>query len=119
MSNILNNLSTDPKVLYYKTERQITDNYDLKKDFKLKGVNTAILPIEVIRKCNDIDEERILKQQFGESIINFINVIKQNIPDSDLVLFYNNFNYIKTSVKNFKLLNAIFGEHVAAQWIPE
>ena len=62
MSNILNNLSTDPKVLYYKTERQITDNYDLKKDFKLKGVNTAILPIEEIRKCNDIDQERILKQ---------------------------------------------------------
>lgn len=105
-------------IIYYTAGKPIETNYKLRKDFKLKGVNTSVLPTEVIRKVNDIDEKKILEQQFAPSIIEFINTIKQNISDSDLALFYNNFNNVKTSVKNFRILNLIFGEYIGAQWAP-
>lgn len=108
-----------PIIIYYTAGKPIKTNYKLKRDFKLKGVKTSALPIEVLRKVDDIDETRILEQQFAPSIIEFINTIKQNIPNSDLTLFYNNFNNIKTSVKNFKTSNFLFDEHIAAQWLPK
>jgi len=120
MDNLLHILLLlSPSIIYYTARKPIKTNYKLRKDFKLKGVNTSVLPTEVLRKVNDIDEARILEQQFGPSIIEFINTIKQNIPNSDLNLFYNNSNNIKTSVKNFKVSNSILGEHIAAQWVPE
>ena len=108
-----------PTIIYYTAGKPIKTNYKLKKDFKLKGVKTSVLPTEVLRKVDDIDEAKILEQQFSPSIIEFINTIKQNIPNSDLTLFYNNFNNIKTSVKNFKISNLLFDEHIGAQWLPE
>lgn len=120
MDNLLHILLLlSPSIIYYTARKPIRTNYKLRKDFKLKGVNTSVLPTEVLRKVNDIDEARILEQQFGPSIIEFVNTIKQNIPNSDLSLFYNNFNNIKTSVKNFKISNSILGEHIGAQWVPE
>lgn len=112
-------LLLSPTIIYYTARKPIKTNYKLRKDFKLKGVNTSILPTEVLRKVNDIDESRILEQQFGPSIIEFINTIKQNIPNSDLTLFYNNFNNIKTSIKNFKISNFLLDKHTAGQWSPE
>lgn len=111
-------LLLSPSIIYFSARKPIKTNYKLRKDFKLKGVKTAVLPNEVLRKVSDIDEAKILEQQFGSSIIEFINIIKQNIPDSDLTLFYNNLNNIKTSVKDFKISNLILGEHTGAQWLP-
>lgn len=119
MDNLLHILLLlSPTIIYFTARKPINTNYKLRKDFKLKGVNTSVLPAEVLRNVNDIDETRILEQQFSPSIIEFINTIKQNIPNSDLTLFYNNFNNIKTSVKNFKISNLILGEHTGAQWLP-
>lgn len=119
MDNLLHILLLlSPSIIYYTAKQPIETNYKLRKDFKLKDVNTSVLPTEVIRKVNDIDEKKLLEQQFAPSIIEFVNTIKQNVPESDLALFYNNFNNVKTSVKNFKILNLILGEHIGAQWVP-
>lgn len=106
-------------IIYYTAGESIKNNYKLRKDFKLKDVKTAVLPTEVLRKVDNINETKILEQKFSPLIIEFINTVKQNISDSDLILFYNNFNNIKTSVKNFKMSNLILNESVGAQWLPE
>lgn len=119
MDNLLHILLfLSSSIIYYTAKKPIKTNYKLRKDFKLKGVNTSVLPTEVIRKVNDIDEKKILEQQFAPSIIEFINKIKQSISSSDLTLFYNNINNIKTSVKNFKISNLILSERIGAQWTP-
>ena len=91
-------LALCPTIIYYAVRKPIQTNYELQKDFKLKGVKTSALPVEVIRKVNDIDEKRLLEQQFGSYIIEFINTIMENIPDSNLTLFYNNMNGINTTI---------------------
>jgi len=108
-----------PSIIYFFARRPVINNYKIRKDFKLKGVSTSVLPTEVLRKVNDIDEKRFLEQQFSDSIIEFIDVIKQNIPDTDLKIFYNNFNNIKTKNKNFKISNLIFDKSTGAQWLPD
>lgn len=44
-------------IIYYTAKKPIETNYKLRKDFKLKGIKTSILPPEVLRKVNDIDEK--------------------------------------------------------------
>lgn len=118
--NILNILSfLAPSIIYYGVKKEISPSYNLRKDFKIKNANTKILPIEVIRKNNDIDESRLLQQKYGSSIVEFFKTISQAIPNEDLTLLFNNFNTLTTTTKNFKLINRIWGNRTAGQYIVE
>lgn len=116
--NIINILSfLTPPIIYYGVKKGISPSYNLRKDFKIKNVNTKILPIEVIRKIENIDETRLLQQKYGSSIVDFFKTISQEIPEEDLTILFNNFITLTTKTKNFKLLNRIIGNHTAGQYI--
>lgn len=118
--NIINILSfLTPPIIYYGVKNGISPSYNLRKDFKIKNANTKILPTEVIRKIDDIDETRLLQQKYGSSIVDFFKTISQEIPEEDLTILFNNFMTLTTKTKNFKLLNHIIGNHTAGQYIAE
>lgn len=108
-----------PVIIYYTARKPISSNYNLRKDFKIKNTNTASLPIEVVRKFDDINEEEILKKQFGPLIMEFVEVVKEDIPEINLSLFLNNLNTLNSSIKDFKFSRLIFGCKTAGQYIPE
>lgn len=111
-------LSLAPVIIYYSTKKPIINNYNLRKDFKLKDVKTKVLPNEVLRKYSDIDERKFLEQKFGSSIVDFISVIKKQVPNSDLSLLFNNFNNLEIATRNFKVINFLSDKKVGAWWIP-
>lgn len=116
-ANILMLIS--PSIIYFTAKKPIESNYKLRKDFKIGGVKTASLPVEVIRKFDDINEEEILKKQFGELIMNFANTVKENIPEINLAIFLNNLNTLGTSIKSFGVSNRIFNRSTAGQYYPK
>ena len=116
-ANILMLIS--PSIIYFTAKKPIESNYKLRKDFKIGGVKTASLPVEVIRKFDDINEEEILKKQFGELIMNFANTVKENIPEINLAIFLNNLNTLGTSIKSFGVSNRIFNRSTAGQYDPK
>lgn len=116
-ANILMLIS--PSIIYFTAKKPIESNYKLRKDFKIGGVKTASLPVEVIRKFDDINEEEILKKQFGELIINFANTVKENISEINLAIFLNNLNTLGTSIKSFGVSNRIFNRSTAGQYNPK
>lgn len=119
MNNILYFiLSLAPTIIYFSTKKPLSNNYNLKKDFKLKDVKTKALPNEVIRKYDDIDEKKFLEKKFGSSIIDFISFIKKQVPNSNLSLLFNNFNNLEVATKNFKIVNLLSDNKVGAWWIP-
>lgn len=108
-----------PSIVYYSARNNpIAINYRLRRDFRLNGAKVEI-PNGVVRKVDDIDEERFLKQEFGSLILEFIDTIRSNVPSSDLALFYNNFNDVKTRVRDFKKLNFLCNGNVVARWVPK
>lgn len=115
-TNILMLLS--PSIIYFIAKKPIESNYKLRKDFKIGGVKTASLPVEVIRKFDDINEEKILKKQFGELIMNFANTVKENIPEINLAIFLNNLNTLETSIKDFNTSNKKSNHNIAGQYNP-
>lgn len=108
-----------PTIIYYTARKPISSNYNLRKDFKIKNVNTASLPVEVVRKFDDINEEEILKKQFGQLIMEFVEVVKENIPEINLTLFLNNINTLNSSIKDFKFSNFISNGRTAGAYDPE
>lgn len=113
-ARILMLLST--AIIYYSAKKPISSNYNLRKDFKIKNVNTASLPIEVVRKFDDINEEEILKKQFGPLIMEFVEVVKENIPEINLAVFLNNLNTLNSSIKDFKFSNLIFNKRICGAY---
>lgn len=108
-----------PTIIYFIARKPIESNYRLKKDFRIGNVKTASLPTEIIRNFDDINEEEILKKQFGELIMKFVKIVKENIPEINLAIFINNLNTLQTSTKNFKIINSIFNRSTEGQYIPE
>ena len=111
-----------PLVLLYTSKRvtsTIISNRKLRKDFKLKGVKTASLPIEVQRKYDDIDEEEILKKEFGNLILDFAKTVKEKIPEANLSTFLNNINTLKTTTQNYSLENKVLNNHIQGEYISE
>lgn len=107
-----------PTIIYYASKKHVRANYNLKKDFKIENVKTAALPIEVVRKFDNLHEEEILKKDFGDLILNFIKVVKENIPQVNDAILINNFNTISTSYKEFAVTNKLFNRHTAGQYVP-
>lgn len=95
-----------PIIIYYITYKGIS-TYKLHKDFKAKVGAKIALPPEVVQRSYGIDKERLLKQKFGESIVNFATTITRIMPDADLTLFYNNLSNLTTTTKNFKISNLL------------
>ncbi len=99
----------NPIILYYISDTSIK-SYRLHKDSKFKNNTTVMLPPDVIRKHSEIDKERLLKQKFNDSIINFASVIIEKIPNDNLALFYNNLNSLTVNTQNFKYRNLFLGK---------
>lgn len=108
----------NPIIVYYVSSKAY-DAYKIHKDFKAKANSKVILPPSIKRVHTQIDKERLLKQQFGNCIINFANTIVEKIPDTNLILFYNNLNSLTTSVKSFKLQNLILKDGTKGEYKPK
>lgn len=93
-------------------------NYDLRKDYKATGLSIVELPPEIKRAHLEIDKERLLQQQFGDSIINFVTTITEKIPNVDLTLFYNNLATLTTSTKKTKFKNMVLKTGVQGYYTP-
>ncbi len=108
-----------PTIVYYSSysaSEHVIVNYKLKKDSKISGVKTLSLPPEAIRKYDDIKEELVLKKQYGDSIMNFINVVKDNIPEINPAILANNIYLLKIKNKDFRLINYITNNNTAGQY---
>ena len=115
LGNIIAFLS--PTIIYFGVKKEIMPSYNLRKDFKIKNTKTEILPSEVIRKYNDVDEKRLLEQLYGQSLVDFLKTISEEIPKEDLNILFNNFSTLTTTIKNFKLSNKIKNKNIAGQYI--
>ena len=104
-------------IVYYASRSSININYKLRKDFKLEHVNTLSLPISAVRKFDKINEEEILQKQFGPLIMEFVNVIIDNIPNTYLTLFFNNLNTLNSLTKDFDLDNLLLNQHVQGKYL--
>lgn len=93
----------------YLAKNRIINNYSLRRDFKMQNVKTVGLPIEVVRKVDDLNESEILKKQYGDILLEFINVLKRNISKENLSILFNNFSTLSFSEKNYKLSRKLFG----------
>lgn len=94
---------------YFCVVKPIENNYRIRKDFKVKNVTTAQLPIEVIRKVDDLKEDEILKKYFGDVILEFVNVVKENISEDNLAIFYNNISSLDSRTKNYGMAHKLIG----------
>ena len=120
MPNFINILMfITPTIIYYATTKTVSSNYRLRRDFKVKDITTKTLPVDVIRKIEDIDETKILQHNFSPLVNEFVEIIKENIPSSDLTLFFYNFNDLKITKADFKLSNLIFNESVGGMYVPK
>ena len=104
-----------PVIAYFGVMEPVKSNYRLRKDFKIQNTMTADLPEDVIRKFDDLDEQEILKKQFGNIIINFVKTIKEKIPEVNMSILINNLNTLEVIVNDIKCNNA---RSVAGQYNP-
>ena len=51
--------------------------------------------------------------------MNFIKTVRKNIPDINLAIFLNNFNTLRVTNKDFKILNSIFNKSTEGQYVPK
>lgn len=97
-----------PIIIFFvssKITNSCTKIYRLNREFKAKANHIVDLPPQITRIHSEVDKERILKQKFGDSIINFVTIMLEKQPDIDLNLFFNNLGTLTTSTKNFKFSN--------------
>jgi len=85
----------------------IKDFY-LNKNSKIDRISKIELPPEIISNTEEIDPDRIMKQRFGELILNFAKTLDENFARDDLNLFYDKINSVRTrkriySEKDYKL----------------
>lgn len=107
-----------PTIIYYGVQRKIMPSYNLRKDFKIKNTKTEILPVEVIRKYNDVDENRLLEQIYGQSLVDFFRTVSEEVSKEDLNILFNNFSTLTTVIKSFKISNKINNKSVAGLYKP-
>ena len=91
------------KIADFLTQLQITDfakmqtllspKYRLDWSFKIQDMMPVAQSVRLVRKFDDIDERKLSNMTFGELIIEFTQVIKENIPEANLTLFLNNINH--------------------------
>lgn len=104
--------------IYYNPKRNISHNYKLIKESNSKSLTCALTTPKVIKKYDNIDIIKIRRENFGEYIIKFINVIKKNFSNIDLSILYNNLSTISTSTKNYNLSNFIHRTNVEGAYEP-
>ncbi|MBR5369864.1 MAG: hypothetical protein IK137_01010 [Bacilli bacterium] len=107
-----------PTIIYFVAKEPIVSNYKLVKDFKVNSVKPVALPVEVIKKYDEIDEKKVLEKRFGELIIDFAKVVNEKIPEFNWSIFLNNLNTLKTGTKSFKLSNFIYNKNTEGDYSP-
>ena len=104
--------------IYYNLKKSVKYNYKLIRDCKTKFLPNAISTPKTIKKFDNINENNIIKEKFGDYIIKFVTVIRKNFNNLDLSILYNNINTITTSIKNYKLSNLIHGTSFEGGYVP-
>lgn len=85
--------------------------YILNKEYKPKDIRSVVLPPELIPKYSDIDEEKILAQKFGETVLRFAKFMVDKFPPENLINFYNNINKLIVSQKSDFKRKEIMGQY--------
>lgn len=92
------------------------DNYKLYKDYKPKNISLVVLPPELKKKTSELDKERLLSKQLGDSVLHFANTVMDKMPHVDLTLFHNNLENLAVTVKSLKFKNLILSTNTAASY---
>ena len=98
--------SLSPFVVYYLGEKNFK-SYKLHKEFKTPRVVTIDLPPELTEN-SQIDEERLLKINFGDSVIKFAKNLIEKMSHADLTLLYHNLSTLNIVTKNLTLKSLLF-----------
>lgn len=126
MSNIfleiINNIDWTP---YFITNYFIID-YMLKNDNKnykvdrnkkiIKDSSEILLPPELIVKHKNINFEELNKEEFGQSLVKFYQIILNNFSSRNLINFYNNLNELK--IDNKKMQSLMFRKKFDGAYYP-
>ena len=99
-----------PIISYYITKKGVK-NCILHKEYKPKDIKSIVLPPELLPKYSDIDEEKILAQRFGESVLRFAKFMVDKFPPENLINFYNNINELMVSQKSGFKREEIIGQY--------
>lgn len=108
-----------PVIITYVGNRAVSkaiDIYNLRKDYKPQNIKSISLPPEVMTQTSEINNEELVRQQFGNSILNFANTVKERIPNADLTFLYNNLQSLNVACKSLKLYNFIFKKGTAGTY---
>ena len=90
--------------------------YNLRKDYEPQNIKTISLPPEIMTQTSEINNEDLIRQQFGNSVLNFANTVKERIPNADLTYLYNNLQSLNVVCKSMKLRNFIFNIEIAGTY---
>lgn len=93
-------------IFIYYTSGVLYKTYSLKKKFRPK-ITKVELPTQLIRKYQKVDMDKIIRVEYGKSLVKFTKVLIDKFKEEDLILFYNNINELIIKIKNFKLENFI------------
>ncbi len=106
--NYLDILNTIKPLIIFYAGTKTYNTYALHREYKPKNVSKVVLPPELTLEYNDIDTNKIAATKFGESIIEFANVMIKNFPTKDLINFYNNINELKVNPEKTGIQKLIF-----------
>ena len=107
-----------PLIIYYVSTKTI-NTYKLHRDYKPKNISKVLLPPKLSLEYSEIDIKKIAAKKFGESILEFANVVIDSFSAEDLINFYNNINELKTKTRKFWLQNFILRSKTAGDYDPK
>lgn len=90
-----------PAIVYFATRKKVSSNFNLVMDMHARNVTTAKLPPEVVRKYDDIDEKEIIKKEYGDLVIKFIDVLRKEISNENFTLLINNVSTLTFEKKDY------------------
>lgn len=95
-------------------------NYKLKKDYKPKSIGYMQTAPEIDTSFSNYDTSELLKKQFGQYVIYFVETIIDKIPNADFKLLHNNLKDFQITFNNFKFENFLLNKHtVGAYFVTE
>lgn len=108
-----------PIITFYVSSRLTTKtigSIQVHRDYKPKNIKSVSLPPETISQVDDIDKERLIELQFGDSVLNFANTVMREVPHADLSFLCSNLRNLSVFCKNFELRNFIFNTDLAGRY---
>lgn len=80
-------------------------------------MNILSLKLSEITTHNLIDEKRLLKEEFGEKLLQFSKKVVEKIPEESLKLFYYNINGVQVESRNFRFINLLQGYETGGKYL--